>query len=640
MTARMSAHGAGMAEAGLRSSAFASDALHDAWIDVRAAAVAGDTVSGAIKHFERHLEDNLAHLERALAGGWYQPRDLHVARLPKDDGSTRLLHVPAVADRVVERAILNVVSPLIDPTLSDASHAYRPGRGVDSAVRAVVELREAGLRWVARSDVDDCFPSIDPSMVWAALTRFEVDPGVLHVIRRLLGRRASARHPEEHLRGIPQGSPLSPLFMNMVLAPFDEALLARGCALIRYADDFVIAELTREGAEVALERARTTLDGMGLRMNPDKTHITSFDIGFEFLGEDFGPRYPVAEDPASAVSAPLTLFVGKQGARVRNVRGRVIVQSDADVELLNVPESKVGRLVLAGSVGLSAGARSWALVNDVPVTLLSRKGSLLGEMLTTGSPSHGRRVADQVRFASDEDASRAVATTIVCGKIRKQRVVLQRTARGRGDAASDALATMTSALAGAATAASVASLMGFEGAAAHAYFGAVGALMPPGMTFEQRSRRPPADVVNAALSYAYAILLGECVAALAAAGLQSGFGLLHDSEDRDNRPSLALDLMEEFRPWVVDAAVFALARRGELTPDHGETPMGREGIWLTSEGKRRLVEAYEKRMLTKADSAIPGFRGSIRRCLYRQAQRLALHIAAPGTHPFTECSWR
>lgn len=68
-----------MAEAGLRSSAFASDALHDAWIDVRAAAVAGDTVSGAIKHFERHLEDNLAHLERALAGGWYQPRDLHVA---------------------------------------------------------------------------------------------------------------------------------------------------------------------------------------------------------------------------------------------------------------------------------------------------------------------------------------------------------------------------------------------------------------------------------------------------------------------------------------------------------------------------------------------------------------------------------
>lgn len=619
---------------------FRVEDLRAAWTDVRAAAVEEGQLAGAVKHFERHLDENVAHLERALAGGWYQPQELRVARVPKDDGSTRLLHVPAVADRVVERAILDAVVPMIDPTLSDAAHAYRPGRGVASAVRAVVRLREEGLTWVARSDVDECFPSIAPATVLDALDAFPLAPHVRAVIERMLGRRARAYRPYEHLRGIPQGSPLSPLFMNLVLTPFDEHLLAGGAALVRYADDFVIAAPTRAAAEDALGRARDALKELNLTMNTDKTEITSFDIGFEFLGEDFGPRYPVLDEAEERATDPHTVFVGRQGSRVRNVRGRVIVQSNDDVELLNVPESRVGRLVLAGSVGLSAGARSWALINDVPVTFLSRSGTLLGDLLPAGSPGRMRRVRAQAAFAADPAAALAVARTCVVGKIRKQRVVLQRTARGGGAVAADALATMATAVEGARTATSVAALMGHEGAAARVYFPTVGSLMPVPLRFEARSRRPPQDVLNAALSYAYAILLGECVAALTSAGLDVSFGLLHDSLEQNDRPSLALDLMEEFRPWVVDSTVFALARRHELGAEHGETPVGREGIWLTSEGKRRLVEAYEERMLKRADSALPGFHGSIRRCLYRQAQRLARHIEDPDGRPFTECGWR
>src|SRR5207248_2932970 len=98
-------------------------------------------------------------------------------------------------------------------------------------------------------------------------------------------------------------------------------------------------------------------------------------------------------------------------------------------------------------------------------------------------------------------------------------------------------------------------------------FGALGLLVPEPLRFDGRSRRPPLDVVNAALSLGYTLLLGEAVAALAAAGLDPAIGLLHT--DADRRPSLALDLVEEFRPLIVDQVVITACTGGRLTVEHG-----------------------------------------------------------------------
>ena len=211
------------------------DALHDAWLDVRAAADPSDgKLPGGVRRYEKDLDRHLAHLHVALKEGWYRPQELAVNRIPKSDGTYRVLHVPPLSDRVVERALLNELTPLIDPTLSEAAHAYRPGRGVHTAVADVVALRESGFRWIARGDVDDCFPSISPDAVLAAMGPFGLPGPLLRVLTLLLDRRARLHRPGDALRGIPQGSPLSPLFMNLVLARFDEGLLLRGCPLVRY----------------------------------------------------------------------------------------------------------------------------------------------------------------------------------------------------------------------------------------------------------------------------------------------------------------------------------------------------------------------------------------------------------------------
>ena len=180
-------------------------------------------------------------------------------------------------------------------------------------------------------------------------------------------------------------------------------------------------------------------------------------------------------------------------------------------------------------------------------------------------------------------------------------------------------------------------LMGIEGAAAREYFAALGQIVPDGMRFTGRSRQPPGDLINAALSYGYAIILGEAVSALCAAGLDPAIGLLHAEQDR--RPSLALDLMEEFRPLIVDQIVIAAARRAELRPEHGHREEALHGVLLTKAGREILVAAYERRMLQHTKGALPGLSGSLRRHLYRQAERLAAYVHDPQA-TWTGLSWR
>ena len=180
-------------------------------------------------------------------------------------------------------------------------------------------------------------------------------------------------------------------------------------------------------------------------------------------------------------------------------------------------------------------------------------------------------------------------------------------------------------------------IMGIEGACSNAYFDALAACVPADVTFDGRSRRPPRDLPNAALSYGYAILLSECVGALHAAGLEPSLGIAHAPTDK--RPSLALDLMEQFRPLLVDQTVMALLRARKLRPEHGVVEAEAGGVWLGSDGKKILVDAYEAACQRSVTGALPGYSGSWRRHIAHSAQMLARAIAEPD-YQWTGVAWR
>ena len=230
------------------------------------------------------------------------------------------------------------------------------------------------------------------------------------------------------------------------------------------------------------------------------------------------------------------------------------------------------------------------------------------------------------------------ARAVVEAKVRKQIVLLQRFARrDNAEGVMAAAGQMDGLLAMLGDCGTRDEAMGIEGAAARQYFAALEQILPEEMRFTGRSRQPPEDIINAALSYGYAIILGETVSALCAAGLDPAIGFLHAEQDR--RPSLALDLMEEFRPLIVDQVVIAAARKTELRPEHGHREEAGHGVLLTKAGREILVAAYERRMLQHTRGALPGLSGSLRRHLYRQAERLAALVHDPDAS-WTGLSWR
>jgi CRISPR-associated protein Cas1 len=141
--------------------ASAPEALRAAWERVLRDDGHDDVLSPGVQRFQTDAGEQLAEIAEHLGAGAYRPGVLTEIAIPKNDGGQRLLHIPTVRDRIVERSLLSVLTPVLDPLLGPSSFAYRPGMGVADAVRAVVSLRDEGLRWVLRTDVHDCFPSVD-----------------------------------------------------------------------------------------------------------------------------------------------------------------------------------------------------------------------------------------------------------------------------------------------------------------------------------------------------------------------------------------------------------------------------------------------------------------------------------------------
>ena len=612
--------------------------LRAAWERILDRDQADDALSIGVRQFARDAEANIAAIHASLNERSWRPGRLACVPIPKADGGLRELHVPPVRDRLVERALLPRVGSVIDPMLGSRCMAFRPGLGVVDAVAAVLELRGDGLRWIVRADIDDCFPSVDRAILREKLLAiFDDQPQLMSMLDLLLDRQVAhpGRAPAVPARGLPQGSPLSPIFVNLTLTDVDVHLAERGYPAIRYADDIVIGTRSREDAEDAVRVLRASLWRLKMRLGDEDLSVMSFEDGFSFLGEDFGSRYP-ADNPLFRVIPRdrRSLYVNRPGCRVSVREGQVRVDHEDD-ELLTVPTGHVERLVLFGPAGLTAGARSWAATTGVDVILCSQRGGYLGQ-LVGASPRRINRRLTQYDFVRSSPRRMEIARGVVAAKIAKQRVLLHRFCRVAGaEAITDALARFDQLLDLLPQSETTAEAMGIEGAAAAAYFDTWPVLLPEGIAFGGRSRRPPRDAVNAALSLGYTILHGEAVAAVTAAGLDAEIGILH--EPRDRQFALANDLVEEFRPLIVDQVVLQLFRRGTLTDAHGRREA--EGVLLTAAGRELLVEAYEKRMLRSSSGAIPGFTSSYRRLLHVQAQRMAAVVEDRADH-WCGLSWR
>ena len=324
-----------------------------------------------------------------------------------------------------------------------------------------------------------------------------------------------------------------------------------------------------------------------------------------------------------------TLFVTTDGSYLAKDGEAVAVRVGGETRL-RVPLHNLGGVVCFGRVGLSPAAMAACAEAGVSISLLSQHGRFLAAVVGF-TPGNVLLRRQQYRAADNPAAACRVARNVVAAKIANCRSVLLRAARDSpaGDAPPLLVAAagrMACDLDAARKCESLDMLRGIEGQAANTYFGVFGQMIAPGQEafrFCGRSRRPPTDPLNALLSFLYSMLAHDARSACEAAGLDAAVGMLH--RDRPGRPGLALDLMEEFRPLLVDRLVLSLVNRRQVALA-GFTTAASGAVAMDDKTRKTVLVAYQKRKQATIMHPFLGEKTTLGLLPHLQARLLARHL--------------
>lgn len=595
-----------------------------------------DASEGVFERLQTDVED--------IYKGQFKSPSLQGFVINKSDGSPRPLAVPPFRDRVLQRAVAQVLTPPLESIQYQRSYGFRPGRSRITAKYAIQSAWREGYRWVYESDIDDFFDSV----CWQRLAvRLRALWGEDPLVGALLAWVKADVIFEGQLikrnQGLPQGSPLSPLLANLMLDDFDNDMQAEGFRLIRYADDFVVLCKSEVDAKRAHEVAELSLREHGLQLDKAKTNITLMENGFHYLGYLFvndmvlespnrlpqggrppaalspnswlaklGARQPVAIEPSSAEIVNKRAPAPKEkpavvsfGERIGHglllcVTGQVCVLSTKnqrlqlsrnDALVYDVPWRHLQAVLVMGRHHITSPALRAAMKFKVPVHFTSATGKYEGVVWSGEPGARGHALwLKQQAVCTNNGLALAAAKQLVIVRLSHIRETL------RLRACATEVSSLSVLIAKVPKSCSLAELNGYEGAGTRLYFSAIADFIPEEMGFSGRNRRPPKDPFNAMLSLGYTILYGCVESLLRVDGLLPWCGFYH--QPRGRHAALASDLMEPFR-HVVERLALALLKRKEIKLN--DFYFDDSGACFLSDSARRI---FLTKLMAKFDSKI------------------------------------
>jgi len=566
----------------LLDTAFASSELDRA-------AAAFDLPSGAAER-----------LADAVRSGRHTARPYIRVPIPKASGGERVLSIPAREDRVIQRAVHALLAPALDWFFEDSSLAYRRGLGRTHAARMIQRATQQGFRFALKADFSRFFDSIDHVLLRARLDAYIGDDQLVAWLMASIVTGAPAAD-----RGVPTGSPLSPLVANLFLDQFDEQIQAEGGLLVRYADDFLVLYRRRSDAEAAFERVRLAAEALALSLNEKKTSVIDLREPFTFLGFRFEYRdrwtaealdrpHPIdqigwkqAESPAPGVRRFVDLPGETDqmdpdeqshlvaGPDVRSIdcsTNGLRIESGRPSVVVTVPLARIRDLLVFGHPSISASALRALVDHGISATIANNGGRDRVRLLTADSDPDPESVVAQVAAAQDESHRLALARRLIGAKVHNHGVLTAALARS-GRLARDHSEALLQIADRCRQAASVETLLGLEGSAAARWYEAFGSLVPRWCGFRVRVAPDAEDPANILLNLCHSTIYRLVGTAIRSVGLVPGLGLLH--RPSPGHDALASDLQEPFRHLADRAVLTALEhlkpgdfRPGDPTSDY------------------------------------------------------------------------
>lgn len=266
--------------------------LNQAYLRVKRNKGAAGIDGMSVDEFGSYLKQHRSALLADLRAGTYQPQPVRRVEIPKPDGSTRKLGVPTVIDRMLQQAIVQVLSPIYERVFSNNSFGFRPNRSAHDALNQVTKLYDQGYHYVVDLDLKAYFDTVNHDLLMKFIGEQIADPWLLHLIRQFLTSGVmNGKLFERTTKGTPQGGNLSPLLANIYLNELDKLLASRGHQFVRYADDCNIYVKSKRAGERVLRNLTTFLEQkLKVTVNQQKTKVGS-PLRLKFLGCTLGVNH-------------------------------------------------------------------------------------------------------------------------------------------------------------------------------------------------------------------------------------------------------------------------------------------------------------------------------------------------------------
>jgi RNA-directed DNA polymerase len=315
----------GLGRGSLLTQALARENMALAWKHVKANRGSAGVDGLSVDETAEYLKTHWPRIRDELQSGKYRPQSVLRVQIPKLGGGERELGIPTVTDRLIQQALLQVLQPLIDPTFSEYSYGFRPGRRAHDAVLQAQRYVQDGFRVVVDVDLEKFFDRVNHDILMDRLSKRITDKAVLRLIRRYLAAGIMDQGAvSERSEGTPQGGPLSPLLANVLLDEVDRKLEGRGLRFVRYADDCNVYVRSAKAGKRILNGLRKLYDRLCLKVNEAKTAVASA-YGRKFLGFRFWAA-PKGEVKRAVAGTAMDTFKERIRQLTRRSGGRSLSQ--------------------------------------------------------------------------------------------------------------------------------------------------------------------------------------------------------------------------------------------------------------------------------------------------------------------------